>query len=291
MKNTLTQIMGHYLNMMSHVSPRLAARQGFRVFCYPVRPALKAHHRQFLNSSKKFSFHHNDVRIQGYEWGHGEKKILFLHGWQSHSFRWKKYVEALPKDEYTIYAIDAPGHGFSKGSFLTVPLYSNVINQFISMQGPIHTTVSHSIGSFSILNALHRTPSLPIERLILMAPPGEARDFVEFFKQTLNLSDRSINLVVKHFEERIEQPVDFFSTSKFASSLSLPGLIIHDEEDDETPYKYARMIHEAWKSSRLITTKGLRHNLKSPEVVKAVKDFITMDLPDPVMKTYQENFS
>jgi hypothetical protein len=52
-------------------------------------------------------------------------------------------------------------------------------------------------------------------------------------------------------------------------------LIIHDEKDEEAPYRYAQQIHAAWAASRLITTSGLGHNLKSAQVVGKVKDFLS----------------
>jgi pimeloyl-ACP methyl ester carboxylesterase len=54
----------------------------------------------------------------------------------------------------------------------------------------------------------------------------------------------------------------------------VPGLIIHDREDPETPYQNARELLEAWKNATLVTTQGLGHNLKSAAVVEVVKDFI-----------------
>ncbi|MEQ8423500.1 MAG: alpha/beta hydrolase, partial [Cyclobacteriaceae bacterium] len=64
------------------------------------------------------------------------------------------------------------------------------------------------------------------------------------------------------------------SAPRFAATLSIPGLIIHDEADDEAPYHHALRIHKAWPQSKLITTKGFGHNLRVPEVVEMVKGFV-----------------
>jgi hypothetical protein len=52
------------------------------------------------------------------------------------------------------------------------------------------------------------------------------------------------------------------------------GLIIHDEEDAEAPYHYSIPLHKAWPHSRLVTTRGFGHNLRSLSVVKEVVEFI-----------------
>jgi len=79
--------MGVYLNVVSMISPRLAGRLGVKIFCYPFRAQLKPHHKMFLDSSEKFDFLFGDISLQGYKWGQGSKKVLFLHGWQSHTMQ------------------------------------------------------------------------------------------------------------------------------------------------------------------------------------------------------------
>lgn len=275
MKKILPKLLGYYVNIISRILPKTAARHAFAIWCYPFSSALKPHHKQFLDTSEKFSFYHHNIYIQGYKWGNGRKKLLFLHGWQSHSFRWKNYVEALSPEEFTIYAIDAPGHGSSGGRLLNVPLYGEVIKQLVNSLGYIDVAICHSMGSFSTLYALHTEPGLPVGKVVIMACPGKGRDFVNSFKYALKLSDRSLNLLLNYFIEKFEKPIDFFSTPDFAATLAIPGLIIHDEDDHETSYKYAVQIHKSWVNSKLVTTTGLNHNLKSPLVVQEVCDFIT----------------
>lgn len=267
-------MLGIYLETLAVISPSLAARKGFQLFCRPFRVRTNPKQIAFFNSSNKFTLHHEGYNIQGYRWGNGPKKILFLHGWQSHSYRWKPYIEALPKDEYTLYSLDAPGHGLSSGNFLTVPLYSTLIEKFLRQHQDIHTVVAHSLGGFSLLYTFYREPSLPVDRIILLAPPGEASDFISVFQKTLRISNRTVQLVIRHFAERYQVAPDFFSAMKFAPALKVKGLIIHDEEDMEAPYRYAVPLNKHWPLSKLVTTKGLGHNLKSQLVVKEVVDFI-----------------
>jgi pimeloyl-ACP methyl ester carboxylesterase len=273
MKKLLPVLLGKYINAMSYLFPSHAASLGFRIFCYPVRVAIKSYQKDFFASASQSVLAHNGEEIKVYKWNNGPRKILFLHGWQSHSFRWKSYLDSFPPDEFTIYSIDAPGHGLSSGSFLTVPLYSEIVEKFILQHGPVDI-VSHSLGSFTALYTLHRLPLLPVGKLVLLAPPGEATEFLDFYKRTLNLTDKAVGLIKDHFEGVIEQQVEFFSAPNFAKGLMHSGLIIHDEDDDETPVHHAASIHKAWKRSTLVVTKGLSHNLKSKEVIARVAGFI-----------------
>src|SRR5690349_12674933 len=115
LKQLFAAAAGRYLNLMAYVAPTVAGNQGFRLFCRPFRELLNDYHKEFLRSADLFSFDHDGSRIQAYRWGNGTTKALFVHGWQSHSFRWKAYIDAMDIDEYTIYAFDAPGHGLSGG--------------------------------------------------------------------------------------------------------------------------------------------------------------------------------
>jgi hypothetical protein len=107
-----------------------------------------------------------------------------------------------------------------------------------------------------------------------MAPPGEAKDFISFFQKTLKISDRTLGFIVDHFVSRYGVAPEYFSTMKFAASINVKGLIIHDEEDMEAPYRYTVPLHQAWDKSKLISTKGFGHNLRSASVVKHVVDFV-----------------
>jgi pimeloyl-ACP methyl ester carboxylesterase len=274
MKNLIAKTLGLYLDVLSLLSPTLASRAGFKLFCRPFRVSVNNKQMAFFQSAEKFTFDHEGQSVQGYRWGTGEKKILFLHGWQSHTYRWKAYIEALPKDQFTIYSLDAPGHGLSSGNFLTVPLYSSLIENFVRKHNEVHTVVGHSLGGFSLLYTHYRVPNLSIDRIILLAPPGEARDFISVFQKTLGISDRTVKLVIDHFASRYQVTPDFFSSLKFASHLNVKGLIIHDEDDPEAPYSYSIPLHKLWTQSRLVTTRGLGHNLKSSSVVKEVVGFI-----------------
>jgi pimeloyl-ACP methyl ester carboxylesterase len=276
-KQFIAAVAGRYINLMAHVAPAVAADHGFRLFCRPFRAPLTDYHKKFLHTADLFSFDHDGIRIQGYRWGNGPKKVLFLHGWQSHTFRWKAYIDALDKDQYTVYALDAPGHGLSAGNYLNVPFYGMVINHLLETIGEVHAMVGHSLGGFSSLYTLYSHPTVKVNNLVLMAPPGEASDFVDFYQKTLQLSPRAMTLVHNRFIEVFKVPITWFSTAKFAEAVRIPGLIIHDEGDLEAPYHYAHRIQEVWGQSTLLTTTGLGHNLKSPAVVGAVTGFLQGD--------------
>ena len=57
---------------------------------------------------------------------------------------------------------------------------------------------------------------------------------------------------------------------------ALPVLVVHDAEDDETPWRDGEAVAALWPEARLLTTRGLGHRrlLHAPEVVTAVAGFV-----------------
>jgi len=278
MKKVITKLIGLYLNVLSVVAPRRAGRIGFELFCHPLREKITERQQEFFNSAERFTLSYKNEVVQAYKWGNGAKNVLFLHGWQSHTYRWRTYIELLDKEEYTVYSLDASGHGLSTGKFLTVPIYCDVIKMMMTKIGRVEAIVSHSLGSFTAIYTLYRNPGLTTQRLVAMAPPGEAKEFFEFYKKSLSLTRKSTDLTIRRFEEVVQQTPDFFSAPYFAAHLTMPGLIIHDEDDLETPVENSKRINKSWKGSELTIAKGSDHNLKSPEVLNAVIGFVTQPL-------------
>jgi pimeloyl-ACP methyl ester carboxylesterase len=267
-----------YFNTLSWIAPTRAGREGFYLFCKPRKREVKPHHLEFLNTSDKFSIVYDGKKIQGYRWGSGDKKLLLLHGWESHSYWWKSIVATLSKEKYTIYSIDAPGHGLSEGSYNNIPYYSGLIEQVILEYGGFHAILGHSMGAFSTAYTLHRVPSLPVSNFVAMAAPGEAKEFVEFYKRAVGFSDRTIEVISKYFVEKLGHSPDYFSLKEFTKTLNLSGLMIHDTQDPDAPYKHAVEAHRNWKNSRMISTTGLGHNLKSVDLIKNVDEFLSEEV-------------
>ncbi len=275
MDRILIRSIGLYLNVMALIVPTYAAKKGFELFCWPRRIKMKPHQLEFLNKAdEQFKLDYAGKKVQGYRWGNGTKKILLLHGWQSHSYWWRYVINRLSKQEFTIFSLDAPGHGLSEGDFLNLPHYSGLIEQFITEQKSLHAILTHSFGGFATVYTLHRLPHLQVSKMVVMAAPGEVQFFLNYYQRILGLSKHTSRLIYDYFEKRIGHPPSYFRMKEFSKSLSLQGLIIHDTEDKEAPYQTALDMADVWKTSSLITTTGLGHNLKSKELVEEVAKFM-----------------
>lgn len=282
MKRMIIKSLGAWLNLLAIVDPGRAARVGFRVFAHPRRQPVTRKHLAFFHTAELSSFAHEGARVQVYRWGTGNKTILFLHGWQSHTYRWKRYIETFRDAGYTVYAFDAPAHGQSEGNMITVPLYADVVKAFVDHYGKPDSIVGHSMGTFAVLYALYKYADIMPRTLVTLAAPGEASEFIDHYQRQLSLSDRMRTIMVEHFVKLFNASPGYFSAPSFARNLKIPGLLIHDELDTETSIDHSRRIHAAWEGSRLITTTGLGHNLKSHKTVEQVFGFVEAQLHELV---------
>ncbi|MFM7431559.1 MAG: alpha/beta hydrolase, partial [Flammeovirgaceae bacterium] len=108
----------------------------------------------------------------------------------------------------------------------------------------------------------------------VMAAPGEVEFFFTYYHKLLGLSNRAIELITNYFIKTIGKPPSYFKIKDFVATLSLPGLVIHDTEDLEAPYKNAVSMQQVWSNSQLISTTGLGHHLKSKELVEKVVAYL-----------------
>lgn len=268
------KVTGMYLNFMSFIVPNHVKSFGFNLFCTPFAKKLKPFHRDFLQSGKSFLLDFQGDHIQTYQWGHGKKSILLIHGWASNTFRWKSYIEILVEKEYTVYALDAPAHGLSTGKYLTLPLYTEILDAFIDKIGIPYATIGHSIGGYALIYWLSSYKKTEDMLAIIMAAPGEVSDFFSYYKNVLNLNKKTTRLLGEEFIMRTGKNPEDFSSQKLVVEVKNPALIIHDIQDKDTSYHYSERIHAIWPGSELLLTDGLGHKLKSKKLQDKIISFI-----------------
>ncbi len=272
------RIIGWYFNTLSLILPRWSAKQSFYLFAYPMKAKLTDDQQNFLNSAGRFKLRIEGDNVQYYKWGSGPAKILFVHGWQSNSYRWKPYVDAIDLSKYTVYAFDAPGHGNSESKFCNIPLYEKSISALIDYAGDLDHFVGHSIGSFALASYMFHH-KYRVQSYVSLASPFDANEFLANYKERIALSERSQKYLAEYFESYTSHPISHYSLSVFAVGIMAERtLVIHDREDDVTPYQNAikikNLIIGTNRDVDMTITEGLKHGLKSDDVVRRVIRFL-----------------
>ena len=114
MKQVITKSIGLFLNAAAIIAPIWGANFAFNLLCKVRRAGISEKGKAFFEKATQHTLLLEKNTAVLHKWGSGPKNILFLHGWESNSQRWLPYYNMLEKEKYTIYALDAPGHGMSK---------------------------------------------------------------------------------------------------------------------------------------------------------------------------------
>ncbi|MEI7029417.1 alpha/beta hydrolase [Streptomyces pratensis] len=276
-----TALTGRTLNALSLVSPRLAGEATYRLFRLPLkRAAPREEERRLIDRA-----HIEKVRVDGetaltYRWGSGERPVLLAHGWQSRGTCFARFVPGLLAAGYSPVAYDAPAHGDATGSTTHVLAFREVISHLAAEHGEFEAVISHSAGVMASVLALRS--GVAARRLVAISQVGEFTFLFDQFCGRLALRTRLREELRQRMEDRVfpgEKDIwQRFSTTYEPSGVTVPILILHDEDDRMAGVDQARRMAEVFgDQARLVTTRGLGHRriLDDPGVVEATLEFVT----------------
>lgn len=269
----LPKAIGSYLNTLVTIAPEKAAERAFEIFSKPRGGRIDAHHKEFLDPAKDRLITVDNIKIQTYHWPGSGKTVLLVHGWESHTHRWRHLVKRLKAENYNIVSFDAPAHGYSEGNSLYVPLYEKALHEIAQEYHP-KIYIGHSIGALTILYNQVEKELTDTEKIVLLGPPDKFESIITYFQNKLNLNQKVMTALDAYIFERFGFKAEEFSGFTFAEKIGVSGLIIHDEGDPITPYSGGHNIHKHWSISKLHTTQGLGHSLYGDEVESTILAFL-----------------
>jgi pimeloyl-ACP methyl ester carboxylesterase len=265
------------LKMLASFSKKKAAEKAFEIFCTPMRRSGKPQAPLF-EQAEQLSLPVDGVTIHCYRWNKGgKKKILLLHGFESSSKNFERYIEPLTAKQYEVLAFDAPAHGQSGGRQITLPGYIAVIRAVYAAFGPLQGFMAHSFGGLAVAHFLETIPHDAGTTVALIAPATETTTAIGDFFRFLHLRDT----VRKEFDALIYLksglPPAHFSIPRALEHIRATVLWVHDKEDDITPIRDVQpAIEKHYPNVRFIITEGLGHRriYREDAVVKAVTEFL-----------------
>ncbi len=270
----MVRLIGIILNAIAFFSERKAAALAFRIFCYPGRAKMNDSQKQFLTRGLKFYFDFGPNRIARYEWGYGNKIIVLVHGWKSHTARWKPLIESLDPSVYKIIAVDAPSQGFSSGAQLNIPKYGEVLNHILLPHRKIHAVIGHSLGAMAVLHTFYEYDLPYPQKVILLATASRLTEFMKGFQKMTGFKKELIEAMDLVIKKKFGVGMAYFDILKYAQGIRLTSLIIHDTSDRISSYKHAVELSMKLEGSQLILTEGLNHKLKGEYVQGLIHEFM-----------------
>lgn len=253
--------------------PALAVRAACRLFLTPLPPKWLHRGKPWDASWRVEAWPFEDASVTVYSQAvapHGPVALL-VHGWGGHAGQMLALAQALAAQGLRPVIVEMPGHGRSKGAESTLPQFTRAIDYVaarLRQQGHhIRALVSHSLGASA--SAYVASRGLPIERLVLLAPPASPPEYTRLFAHVFGLSEATRAAMQKRIEAREGILMPQFEPDSVGPSIRVPTLVVHDRGDSINRFADGMAYAHAIRGAELVATEGLGHR-------KLLKDAIVL---------------
>lgn len=264
------------LNGTARITRRGAGRIGYHLLTSPRRLEEEPENLIFLDEAEQATLRLEGVDIRTYHWPGQGPSVLMLHGWESSTARWSALFPALRDAGYDIYALDAPAHGQSSGKRFNVFFYCQILDAYFRETGVVQDYwIGHSGGGMAAIYYCARPEyAFRPRRIVSMAVPGELENFIDKFCELVGANARVKHGIGQRFRKNLNYTVQDINFVEFVKALDVPGLIVHDEDDDVAPIAGARQMHNNWQNSDLAVTTGGGHSLTGKIVPVLIVEYL-----------------
>jgi pimeloyl-ACP methyl ester carboxylesterase len=259
--------------VLSRVAPATASRAGVRQFLRPPPQRRSARIDDLLATGARLTLHARGLRVAAWRWGHGPC-VALVHGWGGVGGQLATFVPPLVAKGFSAIAFDAPGHGESEGRESSPIHFAAALDAVADMTGPLHGVIAHSFGAAAATVALAH--GLLVRRAAFVGPPSRLSEWLRLFGRHIGMNDAAIRAMHDEVPRYIARRWEAIEPVQLARSLSVPLLIVHDQDDDEVPVTHGLELADAWPKARLITTHGLGHRriLRDRDTIDTVTSFV-----------------
>jgi len=180
----------------------------------------------------------------------------------------------LLKLGFSTISFDAPAHGKAPGKTSNMTEFIAATLQIEKQFGPFEYAIGHSLGGMTVMNSIKR--GLKVKKAILIGSGDVVQDIMDDFILKLGLKSEISKRMRLIFENKIGETMNSYSAYIAAKDVSIPVLVIHDENDDDVPVTAAHHIHKHLNNGQIMITKELGHRkiLGDNKVIKKIVEFI-----------------
>lgn len=267
--------------LLQGVAPGVAARAASRLFLRTPRGSSRpSSNPGVMEAARPFELSVDGGSISGWRWGSDARTVLLVHGWGGRASQMRHFVQPLRARGFGVVAFDAPGHGASPGTELSLPAFAAVLRRVAAEFGRTHAVIAHSFGAAATAVAI--AEGLSPERAVFIGPPSDELRWFERFSEHLRLSERTRLEAKAAIEERVGAPFSRFSAEALGPDLNVPLLVLHDRLDREVPWDDGARIARSAPRATLVTTEGLGHRriLRDARVIEGVIGFVSGGAPE-----------
>ncbi len=264
------------VHFLSRYFPGLVVSFAYQQLTNPQVRKLRAHEDAVLDLANQETLRFKGFNIKLYSWGQGPKKVLLIHGWEGQAGNFADLVEKLLEADYTIYAFDAPSHGYSSRGKTSLFEFTELVGVLIR-KFEVKTLVSHSFGGVATTYALSNNPDLHMDKYLRLTTPDRVSERINDVSESIGITQQVKELLIKRLEKETGQNVASLNVSNFVQKIHVQeALIIHDKDDKVIPIERARNVYEHWPQAGFSTLEGTGHFriLRETAVLNAALSFL-----------------
>lgn len=256
--------------------PKMATKFAIKLFTTPTKHKLPKREIEMDKRSRQqlISIKVIDKKVMLYEYGQSPKKVLLIHGWSGRGTQLVKIADELLKLGYSTVSFDAPAHGKAPGKTSNMTEFIAATLQIEKQYGPFEYAIGHSLGGMTVLNSIKR--GLSVKKAVIIGSGDVVEDILNDFVSKLHLKAEIGKMMKSDFETRLGETMNSYSAYIAAKEVSIPVLVIHDENDEDVPVSAAHHIYSYLANAKLMITKDLGHRkiLGDNQVIKKIVEFL-----------------
>ena len=235
------------------------------------RPSIE---NEAASNADRSSIRVNNIDVAVWHWGNG-KPVLFIHGWSGRGTQVAHFIDSLTSSGHCVISYDGPAHGETAGKTTNMLEIADVVLALGEVYGPFRSTITHSFGGMVLAYA--STLGFNTASAVCICPPATMNTILHNFQRSLQIPDRVLAVMTSklyaNYGSNLDKRVSMLHNVR---SLTIPALIIHDEDDMDVPWQDGKAVADAWSDSEFMLTRRLGHRriLRNPATISAATEFI-----------------
>lgn len=264
------------VNLASYIFPNLITHIAYQKLSNPQVLKLRDYEIACLDTAKKKTIKFKKHDIQTYTWEGGNQSVLLVHGWEGQAGNFTDLIYKLNNAGFTVYAFDAPSHGFSSKQKTSILDFTDTLT-FIIRKLDIKNIVSHSFGGVATTFALFQNKDIQIDKYYLVTTPDKFSQRIDDVANIVGINDNVKNKLIDKLERELQNDVSRLNVSEFVKTINVKqAKIIHDIHDKVIPIQQSRDVFKNWKNCEMKEIEGTGHFriLRTEGVLNDIQQFL-----------------
>lgn len=268
--STTLQLLRAQNAILGRVAPKYTAARAKELFTRPRSRDLRPWELEVEAEAQRLRLREGWSALR---WPADGPRVLCIHGWEGRATQFGVMATRLNELGVEVVALDGPAHGRSPGEVAHPIAFARALMSADRELGGFHAVIGHSMGAGATGIAL--SWGLRAQRAVYLAGPSSLRGVANRFADFVGLPTPAQHEFLDELRREVGFEAEEIDVAHLVRGLDVPGLIVHDIDDEAIPVQDGRAVAAAWPDAHYLELEGVGHHkvLRDPEVVERVAIF------------------